>query len=68
MTTFAAQQDSERHLAELAARTRSAWADYSDELRELDRNEYDQREPAAWDRLQAELTAVERRRAVVAGT
>lgn len=55
MTTFAAQQDSERRLAELDALTRCAWVEYREGLRELDGREYDDAEPAAWDQLQATL-------------
>jgi hypothetical protein len=56
MTTFAAQQD--RH-AELEARECAAWATYSEELRELASDAYDEAEPAAWDRLQETLREVE---------
>ena len=60
MTTFAAQED--RH-AELEARERAAWTAYSDELRDLARDAYDEAEPAAWDQLQETLRQVEALRA-----
>lgn len=56
MTTFAAQQDRD---AELEARELAAWSTYSDELRELAGDAYDEAEPAAWDQLQATLREVE---------
>ena len=60
MTTFAAQQDL---LAELEARERAAWTAYSDELRELDADAYEDAEPVAWEQLQATLREVEAVRA-----
>ncbi|MEA2155861.1 MAG: hypothetical protein QOE11_2001 [Solirubrobacteraceae bacterium] len=66
MTTFAAQSETERLLAELDARTRGAWGTYRDELRELDGRSYDDAESAAWDQLQAGLQAIESERAALA--
>lgn len=40
-------------------RTRAAWAAYSEELRDLEGREYDEAEPAAWERLQRELELIE---------
>ncbi len=51
MTTFAALPDAQ----ELEALRCAAWTTYSDELRGLDGPAYDDAEPAAWDRLQANL-------------
>jgi hypothetical protein len=58
MTTFAALPDHQRRAAELDARTTAAWKAYGDELRELGRDAYADAEPAAWDRLQAELREI----------
>jgi hypothetical protein len=66
MTTFAAQPETERLLAELDARTRLAWGTYRDELRELDGRSYDVAEAAAWDQLQATLRELESERAAIA--
>jgi hypothetical protein len=65
MTTFAAQPETERLLAELDARTRSAWSAYRDDLRELAGKDYDDAEAAAWDQLQATLRELEAERAVL---
>lgn len=66
MTTFAAQQDTERRRAELDARTRTAWAAYRDDLRGLHGRAYDDLEASSWDRLQATLREVEGERAELA--
>ena len=66
MTTFAAQSEIERMLAELAARTRGAWTAYRDDLRDLAGNDYDDAEAAAWDQLQATLSDLESERATLA--
>ena len=55
MTTFAALQNTERELEE---RTHAAWTTYGDDLRGLDRIDYDDAEPVAWERLQATLREV----------
>ena len=62
MTTFATP-DTQRRLAELDARTRSAWTTYRDDLSGLDGQDYDDAEPAAWDQLQATLGELEMERA-----
>ena len=62
MTTFATP-DTQRRLAELDARKRSAWTTYRDDLSGLDGQEYDDAEPAAWDQLQATLGELEMERA-----
>jgi hypothetical protein len=66
MTTFAAQPETERLLAELDARTRSAWSTYRDDLRNLTSSAYDDAEAAAWDQLQATLRELESERAALA--
>jgi hypothetical protein len=67
VTTFAPHQDRTRRLAELDAGVRSAWAEYRDELRDLSPREYDEREPAGWDRLQARLAELDAARAQLSG-
>jgi hypothetical protein len=62
MTTFAAQPDAARRLAELDALTRGAWTAYRDDLRELEGRVYDDAEAAAWDQLQATLRELEAER------
>lgn len=62
MTTFAAQPEAERRLAELEARTRSAWSTYREDLRDLTSAAYDDAEAAAWDQLQAILRELESER------
>ncbi|HUR84594.1 MAG TPA: hypothetical protein VMY78_04555 [Solirubrobacteraceae bacterium] len=68
MTTFAAQPDTQRRLAELDASIRSAWSSYSEELRELKGADYDDAESAAWDELQATLGELESERAALVTT
>jgi hypothetical protein len=67
MTTFAAQPEAERRLAELDALTRTAWSTYRDELRELVGPSYDDVEAAAWDQLQATLRELASERAALTG-
>ena len=66
MTTFAAQPETERLLAELDARTRGAWSIYREDLRELAGADYDTAEAAAWDQLQATLRELDAERAALA--
>jgi len=65
MTTFAAQPEAERRLAELEARTRNAWSTYREDLRDLTRAAYHDAEAAAWDQLQAILGELESERATL---
>jgi hypothetical protein len=65
MTTFAAQQDTERRRAELDARIRTAWAEYRAATQELAGAEYDDVETASWDQLQATVLELERERAAL---
>jgi hypothetical protein len=58
MTTFAALPDAQ----ELEALTCAAWMTYSEELRDLVGQAYADAEPAAWDRLQANLRELAARR------
>lgn len=66
MTTFAAQEDTERRRTELDARTRTAWAEYRAATQELGGQEYDDVERASWDQLQATLRELEGERAALA--
>lgn len=59
MTAFATQPDTDRHRAELAARTRVAWSDYRTALADLAGREYEDMEAACWDQLQATLRELE---------
>jgi hypothetical protein len=68
MTTFAAQPDTARRLAELEALTRSAWTAYRDDVRDLEGPAYDESEAAAWDQLQAALRELQAERAALAAT
>ena len=52
-------------LRELEDGTRRAWTAYSERLRDLDGDEYEQAEAKSWTELQAELRRLERRRAVL---
>jgi hypothetical protein len=49
-------------LQELEDHERQAWSNYSDRIRELTGDEYEQAEYESWDRLQRELRSLERRR------
>jgi hypothetical protein len=66
MTTFAAQPDTARRLAELEALTRSAWTAYRDDVRDLEGRAYEDTEAAAWEQLQATLRELEAQRAALA--
>lgn len=59
MTAIA--QDQEK-LRELDAGTKRAWEVYSERLRDLTGEEYEQAEHASWSELQTELRRIERRR------
>jgi hypothetical protein len=63
MTALAPNIDSARRLAELDAQVRIAWREYRDNLEELESPEYEQREPAEWDQLQATLREIDAERA-----
>jgi hypothetical protein len=66
MTALAPNIDSARRLAELDGQVRLAWHEYRDNLDGLSPADYDQREPAEWDQLQATLREVEAERARLA--
>jgi hypothetical protein len=59
MTSVAPDMD---QLQELDAEARQAWATYSEHLRELTGEEYEQAESESWEALQAELRRLEKER------
>jgi hypothetical protein len=65
VSTIATNND---RLRELEADTRRAWGDYSERLRDLTGDEYEQAEHDSWEQLQRELRGVERRRASLASS
>jgi hypothetical protein len=66
MTALAPNIERARRLAELDAQVRVAWREYRDGLHDLSPTEYDEREPAEWDQLQATLRGLDAERARVA--
>ena len=66
MATYLSDQQA-RKLADIEARTRQAWADYIDGLRELGGRDYEDAEDRSWDRLQETLTTLEEERQLLAG-
>lgn len=67
MTTYISDQHA-RRLAEIESRTREAWTDYSDELRELAGKDYEEAEDESWARLQTRLKQLDAERQLVEGT
>ena len=67
MTTYLSDQQT-RRLADIESRTREAWADYSQELRELEGRDYEEAEDKAWNRLQKRLKQLDDERQLVEGT
>lgn len=66
MTTYISDQQAQR-LAEIDVRTRDAWADYTEELRELKGRDYEEAEDQSWDRLQQTLKQLDGERQLVEG-
>ena len=66
MTTYISDQQAQR-LAEIDGHTREAWADYNDELRELEGRDYEEAEDQSWDRLQKRLKQLDGERQLVEG-
>jgi hypothetical protein len=66
MTTYISDQQAQR-LAEIDLRTREAWADYTEELRELQGRDYEEAEDESWDRLQTTLKQLDDERHLVEG-
>lgn len=67
MTTYISDQQAQR-LADIESRTRQAWTDYTDGLRQLEGRDYEEAEDEAWARLQKRLKQLDDERAVVEGT
>ncbi len=66
MTTYISDQQA-RRLADIESRTREAWADYNDALRELAGRDYEEAEDESWTRLQKTLKQLGDERQLVAG-
>jgi hypothetical protein len=64
MPTYISDQ---AQLADIQARTRQAWATYTETLRELQGKPYEDAEDESWDRLQKTLTLLEEERRLLAG-
>jgi hypothetical protein len=56
-----------RKLSEIDARTKQAWDDYTDSLRDLQGREYEDAEHQSWDRLQKRLRELDGERQLVVG-
>lgn len=56
-----------RKLSDIDARTRQAWAAYTDSLRDLQGREYEEAEGQSWDRLQKRLRELDGERQLVVG-
>lgn len=67
MTTYLSDHQA-RRLAEIDAQTREAWAEYTEELRELAGRDYEEAEDESWDRLQNRLRQLDGERQLVEGT
>jgi hypothetical protein len=67
MTTYISDQQA-RRLADIESRTRQAWADYTEELRDLEGRDYEEAEDKAWARLQTSLKQLDDERQLVEGT
>ena len=61
MTTLTSKEQ-ERRRAQIEARTKAAWTNYSDTLRDLDGKDYDEAEKTSWERLQETLEELQRER------
>ncbi len=66
MTTYISDQQAQR-LAEIDSRTREAWTEYTEELRELEGRDYEEAEDESWDRLQTRLKQLDGERQLVEG-
>lgn len=66
MTTFTSDQQA-RRLADIESRTRKAWTEYSNGLRDLEGRDYEEAEDESWARLQKRLKQLDDERQLVAG-
>jgi len=64
MTTFTPNQQA-RRLADIEARTRKAWTEYSGALRDLEGRDYEEAENESWARLQEILKQLDGERQLV---
>ena len=64
MTTSISAQKA-RRLADLESRTRRAWADYTEALRDLVGRDYEEAEDESWARLQTKLKQLDDERQLV---
>ncbi len=64
MTTFTADRQAKR-LAEIEARRGTAWKVYSESLRDLGGQAYEDAEDRSWERLRAELQQLDEERRLV---
>lgn len=64
MTTFISDQQA-RRLADIDLRTREAWSEYTEQLRELQGRDYEEAEDQSWDRLQKTLKQLDGERQLV---
>lgn len=62
MATSAPNRDSAHQQSEFEDRTRRAWVQYRDSLRDLTGSEYEQAEGRSWERLQRRLSELEGQR------
>jgi hypothetical protein len=66
MTTLISDQQA-RRLADIEARTREAWEEYTEALRHLAGRDYEEAEDESWTRLQQTLKQLDDERQLVAG-
>jgi hypothetical protein len=66
MTTYISDHRA-RRLADIEQRQRQAWEAYSDDLRGLEGQDYEEAEGESWDRLQRKLRELDDERQLVAG-
>ena len=66
MTTYISDQQAQQ-LADIESRTRRAWAEYTEELRELKGRDYEEAEDESWARLQKRLKQLDGERQLVEG-
>jgi hypothetical protein len=66
MTTYISDHRA-RRLADIEQRQRQAWEAYSDDLRGLEGQDYEEAEGESWDRLQRKLSELDDERQLVAG-
>jgi hypothetical protein len=66
MTTYISDHRA-RRLADIEQRQRQAWEAYSDHLRGLEGQDYEEAEGESWERLQRKLRELDDERQLVAG-